>query len=139
MGEESIAENMDLLIKEYAKNPNGYYQLEEYNASQHEGNFICWDDITVYLKIENERIKEFSYDGNCSSITLAAASFVAEMIPNQPLDEVLQRNYQTLVDQGFVVSPRRRRAAVISLLWIRNAIYQYRNETTRATFEDLLD
>lgn len=134
-----MLQNMDLLVKEYAKNPKGYYQLEKYNASQHEGNFICWDDITVYLNIENNRIKAFSYDGNCSSVTLAAASFVAEMIPNQSLDEVLQRNYQTLVDQGFVVSPRRRRAAVISLLWIRNAIYQYCNEKKRATFEDLLD
>lgn len=130
---------MDLIIKEYAKNPLANYVMSDCDISQHEGNFICWDDITVYLKIQDAKVVDFSYDGNCSSITRAAASFLSEYVSNQTLEEVLSWNYQTFVDRWFEVSPRRRRAAVIALLGVKNAIYTYLKKDHRDDFDDLID
>lgn len=129
----------ELLIKEYAKNPINNFKMKDYTISQHEGNFICWDDIVVYLKIENEKIKEYSFDGNCSSITTAAASYLAELIKDQDIKEVLTRNYQTMVNHGFEVSPRRKRAAVIAILAVRNAIHNYLKDGKKDTFDDLIE
>ena len=50
----------ELLIKEYAKNPLCNYEMKDFDISRHEGNFICGDDITVYLKIKDKKISEFS-------------------------------------------------------------------------------
>lgn len=130
---------IDLMIKEYSNNPLCNYKMESPDVMRHEGNFICWDDITVYLKIQDNKIKEFSYDGNPSTITLAAASFLSEMIIGADLDEVLTWNYNTFLQNGFEVSPRRERAAVIALLWVKNAIYKYRWEEKEDDFEDLID
>jgi NifU-like protein involved in Fe-S cluster formation len=52
----------ELLIKEYSKNPICNYKMDNYNASFHEGNFICGDDINVYLIIESNIIKKYSFD-----------------------------------------------------------------------------
>ncbi|MEI7563606.1 MAG: iron-sulfur cluster assembly scaffold protein [bacterium] len=75
-----MSEETNLLVQEYTKNPVHNHTMTEYTVKKHEGNFICGDDITVYLVIENDSIKDYSYDGNCSTITSAAASFLSEYI-----------------------------------------------------------
>lgn len=129
----------ELLIKEYSKNPLCNYEMKDPDITRHEGNFICGDDITVYLKIQDNKISAFSYDGNPSTITLAAASFLSEFLLWTSLDQVIKRNYESFVKRGFEVSPRRKRAAIIALLAVRNAIHKYRGEEQEDDFDDLLE
>lgn len=129
----------ELLVKEYSKNPLCNYEMQNPDVTRHEGNFICGDDVTVYLKIQEGKIAEFSYDGNPSTVSLAAASFLSEFLIWTSLDEVLSWNYETFVEKGFEVSPRRRRAAVIALLGVRNAIHAYCNDGIEEDFDDLID
>lgn len=114
-----------LLIQEYSKNPLQNFALETYTIKQHEGNFICGDDITVYLVIQDNKIADYSFDGNCSTITTAAASFLSEFIIGENIQTVLTWTYQTMLDKEFEVSPRRKRAAVIAIMAVRNAIHTY--------------
>ena len=136
---------VDLLIEEYTKHPVNNFEMKDATISRHEGNFICWDDITVYLDIQDNCIKKMSFSWNPSNITLAASSLLAELIENQPIDEVLKRNYETMIENGFEVSPKRKRAAVIALLAVRNAIHIWREdknekgEIIEDDFDDLLD
>lgn len=134
-----MAEETNLLIQEYAKNPLCNYTMESPTTSSHEGNFICGDDITVYLKIENSIIIEYSYFGNCSTITSAAASFLSEFILGVPLELVLTWTYETMKSKWFDVSPRRKRAAVIAIMASRNAIHKYLWDGKEDEFDDLLD
>jgi len=127
------------MIQEYAKNPLQNFALKEYTVKQHEGNFICWDDIVVYIVIKDNKIENYSFDGNCSNITTAAASFLSEFIIETPIQEVLHRTYQTMIDHGFEVSPRRKRAAVIAILATRNAIHTYLKDSHKDVFDDILD
>ncbi len=129
----------ELLVKEYAKNPLCNYKMENCTITAHEGNFICWDDINIYLLIENDIIKKYSFDGNCSNITTAAASFLSEFIVWTNLNDVLDWNFRFFVDRGFDVSKKRRRAMVIWLMAVRNAIHSYFNDWKKDNFDDLLE
>jgi hypothetical protein len=44
-----------------------------------------------------------------------------------------------MVDNGFEVSPRRKRAAVIAILAIRNAIHIYTKDNKTDVFDDIID
>lgn len=44
-----------------------------------------------------------------------------------------------MVDHGFEVSPRRKRAAVIAILATRNAIHEYLKDGKKDGFDDLID
>ena len=134
-----MSEEHSLLIQEYSKNPLQNFALVEYTIKQHEGNFICGDDITVYLVIEDDKIQNYSFDGNCSTITTAAASFLSEFIIWEDIQTVLTRSYQTMLDKGFEVSPRRKRAAVIAIMAVRNAIHIYLKDGSKDVFDDLMD
>ena len=113
--------------------------MTTYTVKKHEGNFICGDDITVYLVIENKTIKDYSYDGNCSTITTAAASFLSEYILWSNIHDILTWTYKTIEERWFEVSPRRKRAAVISLMAAKNAIHEYLKDGEKETFDDLMD
>ena len=126
------------LVQAYYQNPINNRKMEDATISRHEGNSLCGDDITVYLKIENDIIIDWSYDGMPSMITQAAASFFSELVIGKTLDELLQMNEQTMKDNDFIVSPRRRRASVTAILATRNAIHHYRDNGKVEVFEDIL-
>ena len=141
-----MSEISDSIITEYNKNPVNFYEMKDSNISYHEWNFICWDDITVYLKFRGDIIEKFSFSWNPWQVSTASCSLLAEMIEWKTIDEVMTRWYDTFVDQWLEVLPRRRRAVVIGLLWVRNAIHQRRrdkksdsNEILVEEFEDILD
>lgn len=46
---------------------------------------------------------------------------------------------QTMLDNEFVVSKRRRRASVIAILSCRNALHQYNNDGVQDSFDTILD
>lgn len=44
-----------------------------------------------------------------------------------------------MVDHGFEVSPRRKRAAVIAMLATRNAIHEHLKDSKKDVFDDLIE
>ncbi len=134
-----MSEENNILMQEYSKNPINNFKMQDFTIKQHEGNFICWDDITVYLKIDNNTIKNYSFDGNCSTITTASASLLAELVIDKHLEEILSWWYKFLNEHWLEVSNKRKRAAVIALLATRNAIHTYLNQEKQDTFDELID
>lgn len=126
------------LVQAYYQNPINNRKMEDATISYHEGNALCGDDVTAYLKIEDDKIVDRSYDGMPSMITQAAASFFSELVVGKMLDDVLAMNEQTMKDHDFIVSSRRRRASIIAILATRNAIHEYRKDGKVEAFEDLL-
>ena len=140
-----MSEISDSIISEYNKNPVHFYEMKDFDVSRHEWNFICGDDITVYLKFDGDVVKEFSFSWNPGQVTTASCSLLAEMIEWKNIDEVMSRWYETFVQEWLEVLPRRRRAVVIGLLWVRNAIHEWRkdkksdsDEIIVEEFEDIL-
>ena len=141
-----MSEISDSLITEYNKNPVNFFEMEDFTVSFHEWNFICGDDITVYLRINDNKIEKFSFSWNPGQVSTASCSLLAEMIGWKSIDEVMTRWYETFVERWLEVLPRRRRAVVIWLLWVRNAIHQRRkdkksdsDEILVEEFEDILE
>lgn len=142
------------LIQEYYTNPVNNYRIEDATVSHHEGNPMCGDDITVYIKLskdnivipldtkeidpENTIISQRSYDGNVSMITQAAASFFSELIVGKTVAQALQLQEQLMIDQGFEVSTRRRRARSIAILATRNALHTFLGDGKIDEFDNVL-
>ena len=149
-----------LLVQEYYKNPVNNYQMKGCDFFWHEGNSICEEDINVYVKYEiltkdassaeqnnhtntqlppdNYIITKRSFDGNVSMITQASSSFFSELVVWHTFAEILSRNETLMIENGFEVSPRRRRARVIALLATRNAIHHFLKDGKEDTFDDIL-
>jgi NifU-like protein involved in Fe-S cluster formation len=133
----SKQENM--ILQEYSKNPVCNIELKDFTIQYHEWNFICWDDITVFLKIEWDKVIDYGYTGNLSTVSLASAGFLSEFLFDVTLNDILWWNYEFLSDKGFEVSTKRKRASVLPILALRNAIHQYLSDWKTDDFDDLID
>lgn len=139
------------LVSQYFESKLNKRIIEHATIFRHEGNSVCGDDITVYLlidtvdntlstdSIDNQIIKDRSYDGNTSMITTAASSFFSELIVGKTLWEVLQMTYEnTLLLHGFEVTPRRKRAWAIAILATRNAIHEFLQDGQVDTWDEVV-
>ncbi|MDR1945112.1 MAG: iron-sulfur cluster assembly scaffold protein [Candidatus Peribacteria bacterium] len=50
------------IITFYSKNPPNRGKLKDYTISRTQENLACGDDIEVFLKIEDSKIKDFAFD-----------------------------------------------------------------------------
>lgn len=132
-GEENI------LLKEYSKNPVKNEELKAFTVKYHEWNFICGDDITVFLLIEDKLVKDYGYVWDTSTVSLAAAWFLSEFLIWSDINDVLTWDYDKMAEKGFVVSNKRKRAAILALLAVRNAIHEYLGDEKTDDFDDLID
>lgn len=117
---------MNDIISYYSKTPPNKFKMADYTINYSEENRSCADTIEVFIKIENNKIISWSFDWITSIITTATASIFWESIIWMDLSEILEKDYDYMVELLWEwVSPRRQRAAVFWILATRNAIHNY--------------
>lgn len=127
------------LIAAYSRDPVGFVPMDVYTTSYRQENNVCGDFVVVYLKIDTEeRISEFSYQGDPAMHTLAAASLLTEYIIGESVNTVLDRTYTQMKERGFIVSTRRQRSAVTALLATRNALHLRRGDGVIDTYDEVV-
>lgn len=127
------------VITFYSKTPPNKVALENFDVKFSEENRSCSDDITVYVKIDDNKISDWWFEWITSIITTATSSVFGESIVWMSLEEVLQKDYNYIVDLVWEeISPRRQKSSVFGLLATRNAIHKYLNDWLTDTFLDVL-
>ena len=126
-------------IQHYALHPVHNTRPKNTTLSHQEENRICGDDISVHLVIEKERLIDWWFTGRTSMITTACSALFWEICIGKTLDEILQWNQETIIQETEIhVSYRRRRAQVIALLATQNAILSYQNKGDIRDFSHVL-
>ena len=126
-------------ITYYSKTPPNRGVLEDADVSFWEENRTCWDDLKVYIKIENDTIKKWSFEWDTAIITTACASVFGESIMGLKVSEIFEFGYSYIEELvGMPISDRRKMASVLGLLTTRNALHEYVKDGQKDTFDDVL-
>ena len=134
-----MSEESSLLVQEYYKSSQFLREMKDFTVTKTIGNIICDDSITIFLKIQDNIIVDYSYTWEPSKITKAAAEFFWEYIIGMKSEEVLNLNADWIRWEGFVVSHRRIRSTISAILATRNALHEYLNDGIIDEYEDLID
>lgn len=89
---------MDLyqeLILEHSKRPVHAGLREPYDAQVHHVNTTCGDEVTLRVHLHEGRVSDVSYDAVGCSISVAAASILAEEVTGQTVSDSL-RTYEAM-------------------------------------------
>jgi nitrogen fixation NifU-like protein len=117
---------IDHLVDHY-EHPRNKHRMEDADIQLGGGNPGCGDLITVYLKIEDDRIKEISFEGEGCTISQAGGSIMAEMAEGMTLDEVKELGLDTMKEEmGEDVVKSRVLCATLALGTVQAAVDQYR-------------
>lgn len=127
-------------ITYYSKNPFNKFEMENPTVSHYEDNELCWDALTVFLKIEDNKIINWSFIWDTAIITTACWWVYWESIIWMDINKVLKLDYNYIIELiEEKISERRKKVSVLALLTTRNAIHNYLSDWIVDDFDNIID
>lgn len=90
------------VILDHSRKPRNFRILSEANHSAEGKNPLCGDHFTIYVNLENDRIKEITFQGSGCAISKAAASIMTDQVRGKTVEEAQKQfsEYQKMVTTG---------------------------------------
>jgi nitrogen fixation NifU-like protein len=74
-------------ILDHYKKPRNFRLIEQADRQADGFNPLCGDKLSVYLRIENGRVKDAAFQGTGCAISTASASMMTENLKGKTVDE----------------------------------------------------
>ena len=75
-----LSELYQQVILDHNKKPRNFRKLVSANHSAEGYNPLCGDQLTVYLHLQDDAVKEISFEGSGCAISKAAASMMTQAV-----------------------------------------------------------
>ena len=103
-------------ILDHYRYPRNKGHLDNPDIQYHDVNPFCGDELTLELKVEDDRIVDVAFEGKGCAISQASASMLTEELVGMSLDEVKALDKDFIVDMlGIEIGPVRMKCALLSL------------------------
>ena len=83
-----LSELYQQVILDHNKKPRNFRKLETANHSAEGYNPLCGDQLTVYLNLEDDLVKEVGFEGSGCAISKAAASMMTQAVKGKSKEQV---------------------------------------------------
>lgn len=88
-----------------------------------EENVICGDKIKVYVKLENDKIKDAKFEGSGCVISMGSADLLMERIIGKKVKEIKNMKDEDITKIiGFTPDPARMHCATLALRALRKIL-----------------
>lgn|SRR5574341_688808 len=75
-----LSELYQQVILDHNKKPRNFHKLENANRNAEGYNPLCGDQLNVYLQVENDQVKDISFEGSGCAISKASASMMTQAV-----------------------------------------------------------
>lgn len=82
-----LSELYQQVILDHNKKPRNFRKLENANRVAEGHNPLCGDQLTVYMQLEDEVVKDLSFEGSGCAISKAAASMMTQSVKGKTREE----------------------------------------------------
>ena len=89
-----LSELYQQVILDHNKKPRNYQALEGANRKADGHNPLCGDQLTVYMRLEGDAVRDVSFVGQGCAISKASASMMTQAVKGKTREEA-----QTLFDE----------------------------------------
>ena len=87
--DDDVRELYQEVILDHGKNPRNFRQLEDANFEAQGNNPLCGDRLTVYLKVDEDRlICDATFEGRGCAISMASASMMTQIVCGKTVSQV---------------------------------------------------
>ncbi|HEU5133484.1 MAG TPA: SUF system NifU family Fe-S cluster assembly protein [Pyrinomonadaceae bacterium] len=83
-----LSELYQQVILDHNKKPRNFRKLETANHSADGYNPLCGDQLTVYLDLEGDHVKDVGFEGSGCAISKAAASMMTQAVKGKRKEQV---------------------------------------------------
>lgn len=92
------------LILEHNRNPKNFKEIEHADCKLEGYNPLCGDQITIFLKLENDVISDIGFHGKGCAISKASASIMTTMLKGKTKAEAAEifNKFHKMVTDGTI-------------------------------------
>lgn len=112
-------------VVEHYTNPRNVGEIENASGVGEVGNPVCGDIMKIYLKIENEIIKDVKFKTYGCGAAIAASSVTTEIIKGKSIQEALKITNEQVVEELGGLPPIKLHCSVLAEEAIKTAIADY--------------
>jgi nitrogen fixation protein NifU and related proteins len=105
------------VILDHNKRPRNFGKLEAADAYADGHNPLCGDRLTVFLKMDGDRVEDIRFEGKGCAISTASASMMTEAIKGRDkadIGELFGKIHSLLTQQDAVADPALGKLAALS-------------------------
>lgn len=94
-----LSELYQQVILDHNKKPRNFRKLETANHTAAGYNPLCGDQLTIYLNLEDELVKEVGFEGSGCAISKASASMMTQAVKGKSKEqaEKLFKEFHSMV------------------------------------------
>ncbi len=115
-------------VMDYFMNPKNMGTMEEPDGVGEVGNPSCGDQMTIQIKVEDDRIVDIKFKTFGCAAAIATSSMVTELARNKTLDEALQLTNQEVEEELGGLPPIKRHCSLLAEEGLEAAIENYRSK-----------
>jgi nitrogen fixation NifU-like protein len=78
------------IIVDHNRAPRNFRRIEPATSKAEGFNPLCGDKLTVYLKLDGDRVEDVSFEGSGCAISVASASLMTDRLKGRSRDEAEQ-------------------------------------------------
>ncbi len=75
------------LILDHSRHPSNFRDMPDADRSVEGHNPLCGDELTLYLKLDGDRVADISFQGRGCAISMASASLLTERIKGATVEQ----------------------------------------------------
>ncbi|MBQ6414566.1 iron-sulfur cluster assembly scaffold protein [Candidatus Saccharibacteria bacterium] len=120
------------IVKDHFLNPRNFLMGDEskfdYDAVGIVGNPICGDQMKMYIKVQNNRIKDIRWKTYGCASAIASTSALSEIAKGKTLDDALKITAEDIDDYLGKLPKHKFHCSILGHDALREAIKNYRSE-----------
>ena len=116
-------------VMDHFRNPRNVGVIEDANGIGEVGNAKCGDIMKMYLKIEDDIVKDVKFETFGCGSAIASSSMATEMIKGQPVSEVKKLTNQAVAEALDGLPDYKMHCSVLAEEAIKSALDDYQKRT----------
>ncbi len=122
-------------VLEHFRNPKNVGVIEDADGIGTVGNPVCGDLMTMYIKVEDDRIVDIKFQTFGCGAAIATSSMATELAIGKTIEEALQITKQTVAEALGGLPPQKMHCSNLAADALKRAIADYLRKQERE--EDL--
>ncbi len=116
-------------VMDHFRNPRNVGVIEDANGVGEVGNAKCGDIMKMYLKIEDDIVKDVKFETFGCGSAIASSSMATELIKGQPVSEVKKLTNKAVAEALDGLPDYKMHCSVLAEEAIQSALEDYQKRT----------
>lgn len=112
-------------VMEHFQDSHNYGKIKNADGVGKVGNLECGDVMWLYIKVEDDVIKDIKFEAYGCLAAIATSSVITDLVKGKTVEEAMEFNKENVVDELGSLPPVKIHCSVLAVDALSEAIYDY--------------